>query len=132
MIPLIRIWDKKSSQFLSDVALRVDGYCITYDWHGDYGKSWGSDTCRDSDDFIVQRNSGVKDIKGNWIFEGDFISCEEFILDGMNPTKHKKTLIIFKDGVFYYSLDSKRNWVNPHQILNFADKREIIGHRYEN
>lgn len=72
-----KVWSSTHNRFLysCDVALRADGYILTYDRSSDglSPKSWGP-TWENEDSFRLCFDTGYSDLKNRSIYEGDLIT----------------------------------------------------------
>lgn len=96
------------------------------------GKDLEINECNFAYGVTFQQFTGVKDLEGKDIYEGDIISCEEFLGETFRNKKHKLGVVIYKNAAFWYSIDSLRNYSNPHILLMHASKAKILGNIFEN
>lgn len=71
---LFKIWNKTLGCYddPTDYAVKCDCYALCYDWTSDsqHSRSWGAVF----DEYVVQLFSGLFDIDGNPIYEGDLLT----------------------------------------------------------
>lgn len=89
---LFKIWNKTLQRYddPTDYAVRCDMYALSYDWTSDSerARAWGPVY----DEYVVQLFSGLFDIDGNPIYEGDLIA---------NPSeKHHDVYFIYEVGTY--------------------------------
>jgi uncharacterized phage protein (TIGR01671 family) len=105
-----RVWSKNQNIFLpaEDIAIRNNGAVLIYDWHNDFGKSWGPNY----DEHIIQQFTGLTDKNGKEICEGDIVK-----------TNCLKGEVVFRSGSWLF---------NGHPLINYEESLVIVGNVFEN
>lgn len=86
-----RVWCGNEKKFLNpdQFSITGDGNILEWDWHSDYGKSWGS-TMRP--EVIIQQYTGIKDKNDKEIYDGDLVSLINPLIPLHNKFKSRYTI----------------------------------------
>ena len=124
MIPKFRAWLKREKQMVSVVGISFyqDSFDVeeifVYDQENPhkYGDLWEEPFL--PYEFVLMQSTGLKDINGKEIYEGDVVLCEWGEIGDNVYTNAEKTVV-----------DS-----SPHNLvmLEEADRLQILGNIYEN
>lgn len=114
MIPKFRIFDKKKKRFLGDFTMEIDKFGIHVLDEFNY--------VVDEDDRVLMQSTGLHDVNGKEIFEGDILHHP---LQGM-----RKVYYPFLDTVASYGLENIENGMR--NTLEDAHRLyEVIGNIHE-
>ena len=126
-----RLWDKSIKEMTYDVCLGfIKDTCPTADWVC-ADTSFGQITYRGDrlKDIELMQCTGLKDIKGTLIHEGDIVKYMYY-----NPKRYTKWTVVFDQNTLEFGLKDYKyggySRITRHSILN--NKVEIIGNIYEN
>ena len=120
-----RIWDKKEKKFIKNIA--VDQYEDYVEFYIDeFEADWNYLSEVEGTEYITMLGSGLKDIKGKDIFEGDLIKFNSEII-GDEFFDNRIGKVVFEEATFWidYSDVSIPLWSETRGY-------EILGNIYEN
>jgi len=98
----------------------------------DSGERWTRGIAGGSLELIRNQFTGLHDKNGKEIYEGDILHCHEWDSSDCGHRivqTFKNAVVGFGQGNYYYY--PKGNMQQPHQLLMYAHKPEIIGNIYE-
>lgn len=118
MTPEFRVWDIPKDEFAigNDAAMSLNGL---YVWLPD--PSTGDFNLTFPGDYVIEQYTGLKDVNGNKIFEGDIVHCE----NDYQGTDYTGKVMFFNGGFCVWT-GGFRNYVWDDMIP------EIIGNIHEN
>lgn len=119
-----RVWDTTRGYFIKTTDGIDDDLCLGID--GDLYKVYscyagGGINIINSDNYVIQQYTGLKDKKGKEIFEGDIIRGQDD--DGNINKNYKNTWVEFQKGCF-----ANHYW--GHCL--YDSELEVIGNIYQN
>ncbi len=122
-----RAWDKKRGIFhwgISNICLTLGGNLM---WQFGFQSPNFNDK-EEIENYTLQQYTGLKDKKGNDIFDGDIfkVTC---------GCEHQENLPVeYKDGHngFYAAATYQHDWDNNQLELNWAEGTEVVGNISEN
>lgn len=120
--PMFRVWDKNNKKFILPNIYSDNLPMINL-----FGEFCSSDKSINSKDFIIQENTGIKDIYLNEIYEGDIIKAD---------TEYGESSIfqcIWHDQGCFFCFKSKNLIQDIHQYFWFIqlNKIRLIGNIFE-
>lgn len=120
MRPKFRAWDKRFSEFVEDFFVSEDGKIYKKTKDTGYGIAISRET---SDKIILMQSTGLKDLNGIVIFEGDIVK----IFDSLYTVFYN-----ISEGSYQLEPHDER-WVVDY-MSNFSSEEslEIVGNIYEN
>lgn len=120
MRPKFRAWDKRFSEFVEDFFVSEDGKIYKKTKDTGYGIAISRET---SDKIILMQSTGLKNLNGIVIFEGDIVK----IFDSLYTVFYN-----ISEGSYQLEPHDER-WVVDY-MSNFSSEEslEIVGNIYEN
>lgn len=121
-----RIWDKRSKRFcgnLKNYLLNIHSGELEVANYSDLYEEWYYSQHMENE-YIVQQYTGLKDSKGNEIYEGDIISGEFYDTE-YHHSETIKAEVVFNNGAFNIAI---REWHKPSLkiIGNVMENPELI------
>lgn len=120
-----RIWDKKEKKFIKNIAVDQYGDYVEF-YIDEFEADWNYLSEVEGTEYITMLGSGLKDIKGKDIFEGDLIKFNSEII-GDEFFDNRIGKVVFEEATFWidYSDVSIPLWSETRGY-------EILGNIYEN
>lgn len=134
MIPKFRAWDKRRKEMWKVATLHIEDEYADLFKTNIYEKPFDNPWAK-FEDLILMQSTGLKDLKGVEIYEGDIVQSTWYDVDN-NPYK-KKGEITFVGAQYVIVYDSQFD-VETGEItydahsLTYAEDVEVIGNIYEN
>ncbi|MGH2080238.1 YopX family protein [Aerococcus urinaeequi] len=127
-----RAWDKKKNDWFDD-----DEGSLYIELNGNINFGWNGEVMDDyTDRVILLQYTGMKDVRGVEIYEGDIVKTRKiFIKPRHTDFTEGEGKVIFSDISFYILQVDSREVIlgnyNPHSE-NTVTQIEVIGNIYEN
>ena len=127
-----RVWDKQTNQYVNF----EDGRTFMFlDQQGElylsHTPGWTFDDLTQVEDnrYVVQHNTGLKDINGKLIYEGDIVIFEKSSKTG----RLRKGVVQYYTNYCYFLVIVEENgWGRPFNTIPDRQYLEVIGNIYEN
>ncbi|GAX06966.1 hypothetical protein IWT25_02314 [Secundilactobacillus pentosiphilus] len=121
-----RAWDKPDNDFIDNVQESVRVYTQTNAWDT-LAESLGTfDAIMDSDDYVVEEYTGLKDKNGIEIYEGDILRWHDPWTDGQDWLG----VVTYQEAGF--KLDTDFRFKNTEWLEAGAWRFEVVGNIHEN
>ena len=126
MIPKFKAWDKVSHAWIYNIYIGLDGRAK------DLSRTGEEPFELNLDNVIILQSTGLLDVNGKEIFEGDVVASTWFKDYDDHVGYRKLGKVTYRNGYFgiEYPGDSEKDY--PTTILDFAINVEIIGNIFEN
>ena len=120
-----RIWDKKEKKFIKNIAVDQYGDYVEF-YIDEFEPDWSYLSEVEGTKYVTMLESGLKDIKGKDIFEGDLIKFKSEIV-GDEFFDNRIGKVVFEEAAFWidYSDVSIPLWSETRGY-------EVLGNIYEN
>lgn len=111
MIPKFRAWNIESKEMLEH-----DFIVETVMWGGDIVRDF-SDVINGEDVFILMQSTGLHDVNGKEIFEGDIVQCW-----------YEKGFVTMRQGSWI--IETNKEYLGA--LYEYSDEARVIGNIHEN
>lgn len=115
----IRAWNEETKSYFNPLDPSVNGLVLSIQGISGNFDMYGQDL--NSDKFIMEQCTGIKDKNGKLIYEGDIVETHDY------TTEHSQ--IVFDKGC--YVLKSKDSAMYEH-LSSYEEECKIIGNIHEN